>query len=157
MRIKTMFAMLLVAAIVTGAAGPASAKRPIVEQVGRGTWATATTGEGVTFTGTTTGLPMDGDTEGSLGPADGTLPPWPGCEPGTGTITTTSGRETLTVALTGNLCRSVSPAGYLVFIGWYDVVSYTGRGNRVADGRGSVDLRVLTDGSAQWMLLGDLY
>lgn len=156
MRTKMMLAMLLAATLLVFVAGPAGAKKPIIEQAGHGTWAPAISG--VTFTGTTTGRPLSGDTDGEIAPTDGTLPPWGGCEPGSGTITTTSEGETLTLALTGDLCRAVAPAGYLVFIGWYDVVGYTGaKGKRVPDGRGGVDLRVLADGSAHWLVQGDLY
>jgi hypothetical protein len=138
-------------------AGPAAARRPAVEQIGRGTWATAD--PGLTFSGTTEGLPFSGDTVGSITPDDGQMPPpMGGCVPGSGTATTESGSLRLTLAFSGKMCSMVAPTGHIVFLGWYDVVEYSGaKGKRVASGRGSVDIRSFTDGTIQWMIDGDLY
>jgi hypothetical protein len=157
MRVHRMLGGVLAAVVaVVVVAGPASAAKPRVEQIGRGPW--TATASGATFTGETTGTPLDGATVGSVAVDDGTMPPWPGCEPGSGSITTSNGNRTFTVTFSGNLCWSVAPTGHLVLIGWYDVTEFTGaKGKRIADGRGSIDLRVLADGTAQWMLSGDLY
>lgn len=157
MKTRSILTVALAAVIVVAAlAGPAAAKKYGVSQAGRGTWSHATAG--VTFSGATTGAPFDGATVGSVEADDGTLPPWPGCEPASGTMTTTSEDSTLTLRLWGNLCRAVSPAGYLVFRGWYQVVDYSGaKGRRVADGVGGLGMEFLADGYAQWMPQGDLY
>jgi hypothetical protein len=153
-RIITALAATACAAALT--APPAGAARDAVEQVGNGTW--TQTDATVTYTGTTTGRPFDGITVGTIEPVDGTLPPWGGCEPGRGTLATSSEKVALTATLTGQICRAVAPTGYLVFIGWYDVTDFS-RGpqnkNR-ADGRGGIDVRALADGSATWIMQGDL-
>lgn len=147
---------LATVSFITAVAGPAAAQKYGVEQVGRGSWEHMT--GGVSFSGTTTGRPVEGTTVGNVATNDGTLPPWPGCEDASGTITTTDGRRTLVVGVRGTLCRAVSPAGYLVFRGWYDVLDYSGsRGKRIADGTGGLSMEFLADGSGQWMLGGDLY
>ena len=157
MRIRTIIASLSVAAVaVLGVAEPAHAGKPRVEQVGRGTWTTE--GAGATFTGETSGLPLTGTTTGFIGPNDGTNPPWPGCEPGSGAMTTTTDGQTLTIELWGNICTAVHPDARLVFIGWYRVTHFdAAKGRRVADGVGGIDVRSFGDGTIQWMLSGQLY
>lgn len=155
-RRTVVIALAAITMLVALFTGPAAAKRPGVEQIGRGTWATAD--PGLTFSGTTEGLPFSGATVGSITPDDGQMPPWGGCVPGSGTATTESGSLRLTLVFTGKICSIVAPTGHIHFLGWYDVVEYTGaKGKRVADGRGSIDFRSLTDGTIQWMIDGDLY
>ena len=157
MRIRTLIASLAVAtATVAGVAQTADAARPKVNQFGTGTW--TTDGAGATFTGETSGAPLSGTTTGFIDPNDGTNPPWPGCEPGSGSMTTTADGKTVTIELWGDICTAVHPDGRLVFIGWYRVTHYDAKkGNRVADGVGGIDLRSFGDGTIQWMLSGDLY
>ena len=157
MRTRLALAALAVAATtVVGIAAPAHAAKPIVDQFGRGTWTTVTSG--ATFTGETTGAPFAGATVGSIAPDDGTNPPWPGCEPGSGTVTTTTADgRTITLTLFGDICTAVHPAGRLIFQGWYDVTQFDGKGRRVADGRGSAEVRTYADGTAEWYLDGQLY
>ena len=157
MRIKTIIASLSIAtAALVGIAGPADAGKPGVEQVGRGTW--TTDGAGATFTGETSGVPVAGTTTGYISPNDGTNPPWPGCEPGSGSMTTTNNGKTLTVELWGDICTAVHPDGRLVFNGWYRVTHFdAAKGRRVADGVGGIDVRSFGDGTIQWMLAGELY
>lgn len=157
MNARSILAVALATVVVLAAlTGPATAKKYGVSQAGHGTWSHATAG--VTFAGDTTGAPFDGATVGSVEADDGTLPPWPGCESASGTMTTTGDGRTLTFRLWGDLCRAVSPAGYLVFRGWYQVVDYSGgKGRRVADGVGGLGMEFLADGYAQWMPQGDLY
>jgi hypothetical protein len=153
---RTLITGLVAVALILAFAGPAAAKKYGVEQSGRGSWDHIA--GGVSFTGTTIGSPVEGETVGTIATLDGTLPPWPGCEDATGTMTTTDGRTTLVVEIRGSLCLAVAPSGYLVFRGWYDVVEYTGaRGRRVADGTGSLSMEFLADGYGQWMAIGDLY
>src|SRR5262245_54670992 len=110
MRIRTIIASLsIAAATAVGLAEPAHAVKPQVDLVGRGTW--ATDGAGATFTGESSGLPLVGTTTGFIAPDDGTNPPWPGCEPGSGSITTTADGKTLTLELWGDICTAVHPDG----------------------------------------------
>lgn len=158
MRTRTTTMALVATVLLLGTlAGPAAARKYGVEQAGRGTWTHIEAG--VAFVGTTTGSPFDGTTTGEVAADDGSLPPWPGCEAGSGTMTTVAedGRR-LTLRFWGDLCRAVSPSGYLVFRGWYEVTEYTGgKGRRVADGVGGLGMEFLADGYAQWMPMGDLY
>ena len=157
MRIRTIIASLsLGAAALVGIAQPAGAAKPGLEQYGRGTWTTE--GAGATFAGETSGLPVAGATTGYIGPNDGTNPPWPGCEPGSGSMTTTNDGKTLTIEVWGDICTAVHPDARLVFIGWYRVTHFDGaKGRRVADGVGGIDFRSFADGTIQWMLSGNLY
>jgi hypothetical protein len=104
------------------------------------------------------GLPFDGTLSGHFEPVAGVLPPWPGCVPGTGTVTVGSATATLTLALRGDLCWSVAPSGYLIFKGWHDVTSYAPepREKWVTGGYGSFDIRLLADGSVNLFLDGRL-
>jgi hypothetical protein len=158
MRIRSLIASLTLAtAALIGVAAPADAgSKPKLEQYGRGTWTTE--GAGATFTGDSLGNPFPGATTGWIAPDDGTNPPWPGCEPGSGEMTTTSADgKTLTIELWGNICTAVHPDGRLIFKGWYTVTHFDGKGHRVADGVGGLDVHTFGDGTAQWMLAGDLY
>lgn len=158
MRTRTLLTLALsVVLLVSALAGPAAAgKKYELQQIGTGTW-TAIDG-GRAFTGTSAGHPVEGTTTGEITVEDGTLPPWPGCEPATGTISTTDGGVTVVLSVWGKLCHGVPLTADLVFLGWYDVVSYDGaKGRRVADGRGSLDIRSFSDGTLQWMITGDLY
>lgn len=158
MRIRTLLVSLVVGLMAVALVAPASAgKRDTVSQYGHGTWSVA--GDGFDVTGTTNGSPVAGPSTGHVRPDDGTMPAWGGCEPGSGTFTTTTNRSTLVVTFSGDFCRAVAPAGYVVFKGWYDVVEYTGgkKKGRTAEGRGAMDLYLLADGSSQWSFSGDLY
>lgn len=157
MRIRNAIAGLAVAATtIVGVAQTADAGRPKLDQYGNGTWTTE--GAGATFEGETSGSPFSGATTGYIVPDDGTDPPWSGCEPGSGSMTTTADGKTVTIELWGSICTAVAPSGRLVFIGWYRVTHYDAKkGHRVADGVGGFDVHTAADGSAQWMLSGDLY
>jgi hypothetical protein len=157
MRIRTIIATLSVAAAAfVGVGEPAHAAKPGLQQIGRGTW--TTDGAGASFTGETAGVPVAGTTTGFVGPDDGSNPPWPGCEPGSGSMTTTDNGKSLTVELWGNICTAVHPDARLVFIGWYRVTHFdAAKGRRVADGVGGIDVRSFGDGTIQWMMSGDLY
>ena len=157
MRTRTLLTLALsVLLLVSVLAGPAAAKKTELQLIGTGTWTAIDGGRDVT--GTSAGQPLEGTTTGTFAVADGTLPPWPGCEEATGTVTTTDGRHTLVLTTWGTLCHGYATTADLVFMGWYDVVSYDGaRGRRVADGRGSIDVRSFKDGTLQWMITGNLY
>ena len=156
MRIRTIIATLSVAAAaLVGVSEPAHAAKPVLQQIGRGTW--TTDGAGATFNGETAGVPVAGTTTGFIAPDDGSNPPWPGCEPGSGSITTTANNQSLTLELWGSICTAVHPDARLVFIGWYRVTHFDAKGRRVADGVGGIDVRSFADGTIQWMMSGDLY
>ncbi len=157
MRTRTLLTLALtVVLLVAALAGPAAARKSDVSLIGRGTWTALE--DGRAFQGPSTGTPLEGTTSGTFTAVDGALPPWPGCTPGEGTVTTTDGTHTLVLRIWGDLCQAVHPAADLVLIGWYDVVSYDGaRGRRVPDGRGSIDIRSFDDGTLQWMITGQLY
>ena len=157
MRIRTIIASLSIAAATfVGVADSAQAAKPRVEQIGTGTW--TTDGAGATFTGESSGVPVTGTTTGFIGPNDGSNPPWPGCEPGSGSMTITSDTATFSVELWGDICTAVHPDARLVFIGWYRVTHFdAAKGRRVADGVGGLDVRSFADGTLQWMFSGALY
>ena len=159
MRTRTLLVALVVGLLAVALVAPASAgRRDAVSQYGHGTWTVA--GDGFDVAGATEGAPVAGPSTGHVRPGDGTMPPWGGCEPGSGTFTTSTNRSTLTVRFWGDFCRAVAPAGYVVFKGWYDVTEYTGgkgKKGRTAEGRGGMDLYLFADGSSQWSFSGDLY
>ena len=158
MRTRSLIASLsLATAALAGIAEPAhAAAKPKLDLFGHGTW--ATDGAGATVTGDSSGNPFAGVTTGWVAPDDGTNPPWGGCEPGSGELTTVSADgKTVTVELWGSICTAVAPAGRLTFKGWYTVVHFDGKGNRVADGVGAADLQTFADGTSQWSTWGDLY
>ena len=158
MRIRTIISSLAVAtAALVAVAEPAdAAPKPKLSIYGDGTW--TTDGVGAQVSGETLGTPFNGTTTGWIAPNDGSNPPWAGCEPGSGELTTTSADgRTLTLELWGDICTAVSPAGRLTFKGWYTVTHFDGKGGRVADGVGGLDVRTLADGTSQWMIDGQLY
>jgi hypothetical protein len=162
MRTRSLIAGLvagltLSTAAVAGIAEPAhAAAKPKLDQYGHGTW--TTDGAGATLAGESVGNPFGGDLTGWIGPDDGTDPAWGGCEPGSGELTTTSADgKSLSVRLWGSICTAVAPAGRLTFKGWYTVVHFDGKGNRVADGVGAADAQTFADGTSQWSTWGDLY
>ena len=158
MRTRSLLAGLsIAAATLIGAAAPAdAAPKPKLDVYGRGTWTTE--GSGATLAGDSQGKPFSGSTSGWIAPDDGTNPPWGGCEPGSGELTTVApdGRS-VSVELWGSICTAVAPAGRLTFKGWYTVVQFDGKGARVADGVGAADLQTFADGTAQWATWGQLY
>jgi hypothetical protein len=56
--------------------------------------------------------------------------------------------RTLTLELWGDICTAVSPAGRLTFKGRYTVAHFDGKGRRVADGVGGLDVQRFADATA---------
>ena len=144
--------------VAIGSPAQAAPKTSTIQYVvgSDGTWSTADPVASIDVP--VIGLPFDGTLSGHFEPVAGVLPPWPGCVPSSGTVSVSSAKATLTLALRGDLCWSVAPSGYLIFKGWHDVTSYAPepRAKWVTGGYGSFDIRLLADGSVNLFIDGRL-
>jgi hypothetical protein len=136
----TRAASLTVAAFaVAAAASPAvAAPKPLVNLAGAGLGTYTLDAAGTAhLSGAVTGDPFDGTYAATLAAADGSLPAPGSCEPATGTLSVTSGKRSMHLDATGEVCGEFTDATYVVthsFVGRYEVTAATPRRLQGTDG-----------------------
>ncbi len=146
---KSLIVLTLAGAVLLALAPAASAGKHKVNFDGYGSYTLAGDGS-VSYGGTATGEPFDGNYTGTLTPADGTLPAAGTCEDGTATLVLQGDRNrSLELVATGDICgQHVQPPFIVtqVFTGRYEIVAASQK--RFLGDEGFFSVRLSNDGQA---------